>query len=202
MTKEFILNELAITEDVIAIFPYGSRVYGTNTETSDHDFIIVTKGSMLKSGAFRQNAISNKDRTIQGVLYSRSGFIDAINNYEIGALECLFLPKDKVILCNYPFKIQKWYEKDLVSKIIEKASASWYVASNQSKDENYEAAKKGIYHALRILYFGIQLKETTSITNYQQCNALYKQIMDDVDFDDRNYIDFRDNLISTLKNIQ
>ena len=76
---EEILKALKIEEDVLAIFPYGSRVYGTATESSDHDYIIVTKGAFLKSGGFRQNAISSSDWKIQGVLFSRSGFIDAIN---------------------------------------------------------------------------------------------------------------------------
>lgn len=196
-----ILKALKVDEEVLAIYPYGSRVYGTASETSDHDYIIVTKGAFLKSGAFKQNAISSDDRKIQGVLYSRSGFIDALNNYEIGALECLFLDPSVVVLSKWPFKLQKWDEKEMVSKIIQKASASWHIGSQQSKDGFKAIAKKGIFHALRILMFGVQLKENKKIVDYTEANELKKEfdrLPEDM-FDDRMYLSLRDELMTKLK---
>jgi hypothetical protein len=198
---EDILKALKIDEEVLAIYPYGSRVYGTASETSDHDYIIVTKGAFLKSGAFKQNAISSDDRSIQGVLYSRSGFIDALNNYEIGALECLFLDPSIVVLAKWPFKLQKWDEKEMASKIIQKASASWHIGSQQSKDGFKAIAKKGIFHALRILMFGVQLKEHKKIINFGEANELKKEfdrLPEDM-FDDRMYLSLRDELMNKLK---
>jgi hypothetical protein len=198
---EDILKALKIDEEVLAIYPYGSRVYGTASETSDHDYIIVTKGAFLKSGAFKQNAISSDDRSIQGVLYSRSGFIDALNNYEIGALECLFLDPSIVVLAKWPFKLQKWDEKEMASKIIQKASASWHIGSQQSKDGFKAIAKKGIFHALRILMFGVQLKEHKKIIKFGEANELKKEfdrLPEDM-FDDRMYLSLRDELINKLK---
>jgi hypothetical protein len=198
---EEILNELKITEEVIAIYPYGSHVYGSAKEGSDVDYIIVTKGAFLKSGAFKQNAISSEDRKIQGVLYSRSGFIDALNNYEIGAMECLFLDPSVVVLSKWPFKLQKWDEKEMVSKIIQKASASWYIGSQQSTDGFKAIAKKGIFHALRILMFGVQLKENKKIVDYAEANELKKEfdkLPEDM-FDDRMYLSLRDELMTKLK---
>jgi predicted nucleotidyltransferase len=201
LTASSILESLKVTEDVLAIFPYGSRIYGTANLDSDYDFIIVTKSAFLKNGAFKQNAISSVDRKIQGVLYSRSGFIDAINNYEIGALECLSLDPSLVILPSKFFKIQKWEEKQLVQKIIEKASASWHIASMQSKDDYKESAKKGIFHALRILMFGIQLKEHKRIVNFSEANELKEEInrLPDEMFDDRMYLKLRDELMFKLR---
>ncbi len=198
---EEILKALKVDEEVLAIFPYGSRVYGTASETSDHDYIIVTKGAFLKSGAFRQNAISSEDKKTQGVLYSRSGFIDALNNYEIGALECLFLNPSLVVLSKWPFKVQKWNEKDLITNIIRKASASWHIASEQSKAGWKDSAKKGIFHALRILMFGNQLKEHKKIIDFTEANYLWEEInkLPEDMFDDRMYIKLRDELIQKLK---
>ena len=198
---EDILKALKVDEEVLAIYPYGSRVYGTASETSDYDYIIVTKGAFLKSGAFKQNAISSEDRKIQGVLYSRSGFIDALNNYEIGALECLFLDPSVVVLSKWPFKLQKWDEKEMSSKIIQKASASWHIGSQQSKDGFKAIAKKGIFHALRILMFGVQLKENKKIVDYAEANELKKEfdkLPEDM-FDDRMYLSLRDELMTKLK---
>lgn len=196
-----IIKALKIDEDVLAIYPYGSRVYGTASETSDYDYIIVTKGAFLKSGAFRQNAISSEDKKIQGVLYSRAGFIDAINNYEIGALECLSLDPFMTVMARWPFKVQKWNEKEMVDKIIQKASASWHIASEQSKGGWKASAKKGIFHALRILMFGIQLKENQKIVNFAEANELREEInrLPEDMFDDRMYLSLRDELMSKLR---
>jgi predicted nucleotidyltransferase len=196
-----IINSLKIEEDILAIYPYGSRVYGTASETSDYDYIVVTKGAFLKSGAFKQNAISSDDRKIQAVLYSRTGFIDALNNYEMGAIECIFLDSSQVLLSKWPFRIQKWDTKEMVNKVIQKASASWHIASRQSKDGFKAIAKKGIFHSLRILMFGLQLKEYQTIYNYSEANEL-KSEMDSIPedmFDDRAYLGLRDELMQKLK---
>lgn len=201
MTPEQILKQLNIEDEVLAIFPYGSRIYGTARPTSDFDYIIVLKRAMLESGAFRQNAISNTTRSVQGVLYSRGGFIDAINNYEIGALECLSLPEEKIILKKWPFKVAKWHEKTMVKKIIEKASASRHIANMQAKSGFPERAKKGMFHALRILHFGLQLKEHQKIVDFTVCNSLYHkfQKIEPEEFDTRNYYREFDQLLDQLR---
>jgi len=200
MAPEEILKELNITDDIIAIFPYGSQVYGTANRFSDHDYIIVAK-STLASGAFRDNAVSNADYTIQGTLYSRAGFIDAINNYEMPAMECLSLEPEQVVLKKWPFKITKWVEKDMAKKVIEKASASRFIADKNAKHDHREQAKKGMFHALRILYFGLQLKEHQKIVDFGECNKLYTQMMmiDAEDFDTRNWYARFDELKNKLE---
>lgn len=198
---ENILSELKIAEEILNVYPYGSHVYGTNNEESDNDYIIVTKSGLLQSGGFKQNAISNDDRTIQGVLYSRSGFIDAINNYDIAALECLFLPENKVLQKKWNFKIQKWDEKEFVKKIIIKMSSSWFSADNNSKDGYKEIAKKGVFHSIRILMFAKQLKEKQEIYDFEACNAFREELraIKNEDFDVRDFIKMRDKLVDELK---
>ena len=183
----------------MAIFPYGSRVYGTASEFSDHDYIIVAKSSLLNSGSFKNNAVSNKDYTIQGTLYSKAGFIDAINNYDLPAMECLSLPEDSVILKKWPFKVQKWDETELVKKIIQKASASRHIADKQAKTGYRDRAKRGMYHALRILMFGKQLKENHKIIDFSESNDLYHKMMNIDDFDTRDFYQLFDELSSELK---
>lgn len=185
---EDILSELNIPEaDVLNIYPYGSKVYGTQTEDSDSDFIIVYKSAFLPNGAFRNNAISSPDRQIQAVCYSRTGFQDAINNYEIGALECIFMPEELILKKKWPFKVNKWDIKELCKKIISKASDSWHVATMQFKDGETEMAQRGVYHALRILEFGIQLKEYGKIINY----GIAKEIKDSVFNEEQEFIIYK-----------
>lgn len=199
--SKVILDELKIEGEVIGIFPYGSRVYGYDTEQSDSDYIIVMKSAMLDNGAFRNNAISNDDYTIQGVVYSRGGFIDAINNYEIGALECLFLPEDKVILKKWSFKITNWNTQAMVKSIIRKASDSRHYSNMSCKNGDRERGMRSMFHALRILKFGLQLKEHQKIVDYSESNELYKNFMsvDPEDFDSRDYFKEFDELVKELK---
>lgn len=205
-----VIKELNITEDVIAIIPYGSQVYGTALSNSDSDFIIITKGAFLKNGSFKNNAISNKDRSIQGVLYSRSGFINAIENYDISILECLSLGIDRYLYCDDFFikllvnKTFKYDKKEFVNKIIQKASSSFYLASEKNKIGYTDLAKKGVFHTLRILNFGLQYKKYGKIINFSEKNELYfqiKSIFPD-DFDVRNYTKEFNNLINELRDVE
>jgi hypothetical protein len=201
LSLEKILSELNITGEVLSVFEYGSQVYGTATGESDHDYIIVMKGAMLPSGAFRDNAVSNSDWTIQGVVYSRGGFQDAINNYEIGALECLSLDPSQIIVNKWPFKMRNFNEKEMVKKIIRKASDSRHLANMQCKGGDKERGMKGMFHALRILRFGIQLKKHQKIVDFQECNELYKefQAIEPEDFDSRDYFGVFDELLAKLR---
>jgi len=198
---EEICKELNIDyTKVLNIYMYGSKVYLTDDEFSDNDYIIVFKSSLLPSGAFRDNAISSKHRDIQGVCYSRSGFIDAINNYEIGALECIFLPEDKVVQKKMNFGITKYREDDLSKKIISKASSSWHFAQLAFKDDNIESSMKNVFHALRILDFGIQVKEHQKIIDYSTMNEYKNKIEKDENFEPYNYYKLFMELSEKIKN--
>lgn len=200
MNATEVIEKLGLNEDeIVNVYPYGSRVYGTATKLSDHDFIVVYKSAMLPNGAFRNNAISSEDRKIQAVCYSRSGFQDALNNYEIGAVECMFLPDELVLKKKWPFKFSKWDNKELSRKIISKASDSWHNAKMRLSDDDLQTSMKGLFHSLRILMFGIQLKEHGKIVDYSEANYLRDLIFDDEDFNLGKWIKFRDELMSKLR---
>jgi len=200
MIAEEICEKLNIDySKILNIYPYGSRIYCCDDEYSDSDHIIVFKQSLLPSGAFKDNAISSRDREIQGVCYSRSGFIDAINNYDITALECIFLPEGKIIQKKMNFEITKYNEKELSKKIISKASSSWHFASLAFKDDNLESSKKNVFHALRILDFGNQVKENRRIVNYSSMNDIKKDIEKHINFQPYDYYDLFMKLSDKIK---
>ena len=189
-------------EKILNIYPYGSRVYGTDTEHSDYDYIIVYKSAFLDDGSFKRNARSSYDREIQGIAYSRTGFIDAINNYDISALECLSLDDEDIVQKKWKnFKITKYVEKEMVKKIISKASASYHVAKEACKYDNIEQGMRGIYHMLRILDFGIQIKKHQKIVDFSTSIKYHGQVMsDDIEtFRVKNYIKQRDDMIQILR---
>lgn len=200
MTSEKICESLNLDlSKIYNIYPYGSKIYGTSNEYSDDDFIIVFKSALLESGSFKDNAISSEDRMIQGTCYSRGGFIDAINNYQINALECIFLPDELVIQKIFPFKLQKFNEKDFAKNIIKAASSSWYFSKMAFKDEDIERSKKNMYHSIRILDFGIQIKDEKKIYDYSKSNPIYHDIMNDDDFHPKKWNDEFINLSNLLK---
>lgn len=188
ITSKKICEELRIDEkDILNIYPYGSHIYGTNDEYSDKDFIIVYKKSLLPSGSFKDNAISSYDRKIQGTCYSRGGFLDAINNYQISALECIFLPEDKIIKKSKDFKIEKINNHYLIKNIISTASSSWHNAKMAYSDDNDTYVKKNIFHSLRILDFGLQIKENGKIIDYSSMNDMKKKIYSEKITKPKNY---------------
>lgn len=186
--------------DIFNIYPYGSRVYGTNTENSDYDFIIVYKSGLLPSGAFKDNAKSSKDRTIQGTCYSRGGFIDAINNYQLPAWEAL---SSTPVLNGFPFNNTKFDEKEMTKKVITQASNSFYQSFNNWNLRHHrgelDRIKKGIWHSIRIVKFGKQIKQHRRIVNFTDANEEFEWIMNMENFDPMITAPYRDTLIDELK---
>ena len=173
--------------EIVNVYPYGSRVYGTADEFSDHDYVLVYKRGLLPSGAFKDNAKSSTDRKIQGTCYSRGGFIDAINRYDITALECVLLPKELVVQEKMKFGITKYNEREMANCLVAKASSSWHFARLAYDDGNTESCIKNTWHAIRILDFGIQIKLTGTI-NYSSTNELRKEMFSNYStFDPRDY---------------
>lgn len=193
--KELNLNEV----DIVNIYPYGSRVYGNHVEDADYDYVIVFKSAFLDNGAFKNNAISSADRKIQGSVFSRSGFQDAINRYDMSALECIYLEDDKILKKKWPFRAPIIDKHSFVKNVITNASNSQYRAVNRYKDGDIRMSKKGIYHSLRVLMFGIQIMEHGKIVNYGEANDLLDDIMLDDGFSPRHYIPKFDELKNRLK---
>ena len=183
---------------VVCIYPYGSRVYGSHGPDSDHDWIIVYKSSLLPSGAFRDNAISSdENKSHQAVCYSRSGFRNAIDTYDIVALECAFLSAGSPLMESMKFPIRKWVPKEMVAAVITKASASWHLAKMHSDDD--ERTKKNAYHALRVLKFGEQMAEFGRIIDFSATNQLRQEIGGDETFFRDKYLSMFNDSLSRMR---
>lgn len=201
-TAEQVLAELNIpTEDVICVYPYGSRIYGHFSEKSDYDWVVVYKSAFLPNGAFRNNAISSPDRLHQAISYSRTGYLNAIDTYDITALECAFLPESLALMEKMRMRVRKWVPKEMVAAIITKASASWHQANECYQKLYGERSKKNAYHSLRILGFGLQMKEHQKIVDYSEYNWLRDEI-EAIPADDFNpgvYLATRDQMMTKLR---
>jgi predicted nucleotidyltransferase len=114
-------------DDILNIYVFGSRLYGTANQDSDYDLIVVvsdesfeTQVSRIQEVTTSVNADKRKTGFIQGdcngckvdaTLYSKSYFVQKMNMYNIYELSALWSPA--------PFKLQEqfdplleWKQKD------------------------------------------------------------------------------------------
>lgn len=174
--KDLIIKTFGLSEpDVLSIFPYGSYVYGTNSQLSDYDFIIVCKNDTVK------NDFSLERDGMNVHVYEEDVFIKQLADHKVSALECYYLPeKWKHLTYNkkYPFKLDL---KILRSSFSEKASHAWVKSKKKfevEKDRNVYIAKKSLFHSLRIIDFGIQIAKYGKINDYTVANRYWIEIKD------------------------
>lgn len=160
-------------DNTLNIYRYGSRVYGTASDNSDHDFIVVQYGN---EGSKQEI----KTEIFNMTVYDEVAFQKDIDDHEISALECLFLPRELIALENRRFSFELNIEK-LRHSISSKSSNSWVKAKKKfvvEQDFNPYIAKKSLFHSLRILMFGTQLAEHGKIIDYSEANYFWEEIKD------------------------
>lgn len=170
MTYKDLLARIKMDDkDILNVYQYGSRVYGTDRPGSDWDFIIVVS---------RKEREEYSDNLVNIFFYTPIEFNKKLNDHEITAIECFFLPehciwKEKL---KFSFEVNKSKLRESLSA---KADNSWVKCKKKltvEADYDLEVGKKSLFHAMRIITFGIQLANDGKITNYQACNQLFKEV--------------------------
>lgn len=168
-----ILHELKLNKDVVInVYVYGSKVYGCHP-SGDLDLIIVVSSKYKE----RYNQILSKN--VDATIYREDFFKELINKHNISALECLFLPEDKILLKNKDFYFSLNLNS-LRNSISQTASNSFVKTKKKltvEKDYNTYIAKKSLFHSLRILMFGIQIAKFGFIKDYTEANYLWDKIV-------------------------
>lgn len=160
------LNE----NDLVAVYCYGSRVYGNYNAHSDYDFIVVTKNKPNEQ--FSDNLININ-------FYTPEEHQARLDAHEISALECLFLAPEYIWVEKQKFKFNLDLSK-LRHSLSAKSSNSWVKAKKKltvEKDYDLNIGRKSLFHAMRIIEFGIQIGIHRRIWSYDYCNELYNEIM-------------------------
>lgn len=163
-------------ENVISVFLYGSRVYGNYTEKSDSDFIVVVKN--------RDNE-QFSDNRININFYTQESHQQRLDEHEISALETYFLNEWDVLRAGpkYNFKLDLAKLRHSLSK---KSSNSWVKCKKKltvPEDYDLDIGRKSMFHAFRIIDFGIQIAKTGRIEHYGSCNELFKEIFSHYDWE-------------------
>lgn len=164
-------QEIINNPDFLALFDYGSIVYGTAGEQSDHDLIAVVKDTAPEMNLSKEK--------LDVSIYTQTQFNDLVLQHEISALECLFLDKKHIHKneLNIEFNLDKVALRNAISS---KSSNSWVKAKKKfivEEDFSPYIGKKSAWHAVRMLDFGTQIAKNGKIENYSSMNMLLKEIL-------------------------
>lgn len=134
--------------------PYGSRVYGTNDEKSDYDYIIITEN--------RTEQVLTPNESINYI--SKSDFQKQLIKHEISALEGYFWMEQNNIFHPFQFELNK---QQLRKSLSAKASNSFVKFKKKISLENEDnyIGLKSLFHSIRIPTFGVDIVE--GLVNFQ-----------------------------------
>lgn len=195
-----IINDLLKCEDLICMYEFGSTVYKSNDFYSDIDFIIVIDDiSIFKSiitddmvyhvmGKYNCHDKSDPSqieiqhqyeyKNLSFNIYPESVWERKCKNLSIDALECAFLDK------NFIYKEDKKYldtnnidKIQLRRSISATVSNSWVKAKKKFIDGEEKIGYKSLFHALRILMYGIQIYKFGKINNYEEPTLKYYSLI-------------------------
>jgi len=157
-----------LSDQAVLLFPYGSRVYGTATEKSDHDYLaVILEKSKIETGEEYRHGDTNIH------IYTQSDWQHQLNEHKIHTLEAYFLP-DGICCQNFRFKLNL---KKLRNALSEKASKSFVKAKKKiDKEKEFYVGWKSLFHSIRILNFGVQIAETGKI-DYAAANHYWFDIL-------------------------
>jgi len=159
-------------KNILNIYKHGSIVYNCKNINSDNDYVVVVNN---ESEYPEQLKINNNDYSF----YKESEFKELIKKHEITALECLFLDPKFIIKETIKFDFELDLQQ-LRESISQKSSNSFVKAKKKlivEKDYDPYVGKKSLFHSLRIILFGTQIAIYGKITNYEEANIYYNDIV-------------------------
>jgi len=147
---------------ILNVYLRGSHVYGTNDDESDIDYLFVVDYHKEKESQF-----AGQHSTM---IHPAGYFQELIEQHRPSALECVFLP-DELKIENKKFNFNLDLAK-LRRSFSAKASNSWVKAKKKiDVHGEHRKGRKSLFHALRILLFGIQIAEHGKIIDYSHANC-------------------------------
>jgi hypothetical protein len=168
----------------------GSRVYGTATETSDYDYVVVLADRAQKRDLLFGPAINI-------AVHGAATFEEALAEQSVFAYEALFAPSEHTLVAAAtPFK-WKLELRQLAASALARSDADFDKAKKRMADEP-GPSKKRLFHALRVPMFALELALTGKLTRFDVANDHHLEIVTNpsVDFSDyeRLYGPLRDQL--------
>jgi predicted nucleotidyltransferase len=167
---EYFMATYGLHPSDVILLPYGSRVYGTNKEDSDYDYIAI-----IPSNRFADTGTEYRKNDVNIHMYNRHDFQDQLNRHKIHTLEAAYLP-DSPVLKEFKFSLDL---TKLRHELSQKSSHSFVKAKKKIEVErDYYIGWKSLFHSLRILDFGIQIATHGKIKDYGSANHFWTDIRD------------------------
>lgn len=195
-----IINDLLKCEDLICMYEFGSTVYKSNDFYSDIDFIIVMSNPSIIKNIITDDTIfyviskynchdksdynqvdaqyQYEFKNLSFNIYPESVWERKCKNLSIDALECAFLDD------NFIYKEAKKYidinnidKIQLRKSISATVSNSWVKAKKKFIDGEERIGYKSLFHALRILTYGIQIYKYGKINDYEEATIKYYNLI-------------------------
>jgi len=157
-------------ENVINVYPFGSKVYKTDNYKSDYDYILVSNKDFNKEDR-------RKFSNINVNIYSENYFLEQLKRHRMSTLECFFLPKDLLLKETKQYNNFKINSVALQKYALEKSNEDWTRALKLSIIKEESLFVKAIFHSLRTLDFAKQIIESGQIINYQSCNDYWEDLL-------------------------
>jgi predicted nucleotidyltransferase len=146
-------------------YVFGSRVYGTSSDNSDWDIILIANTSSYEV------EVKSVDLNIHiitpdiALKYSKDNHIKAI--------ECILAPEWAILK---KFEFEFIYKEDSFRhNISHTVSNSWVKAKKKLDQGDYYLGIKSLFHSLRIANFGIQYATSGEI-QFDKCNWIWQEI--------------------------
>ena len=171
---EYILkSEYQLSTTIIGLIPFGSITYGTITETSDRDMVVIVDHP---TDLYIQYETNELDLHIM----SLDTFRTRLYSHDILALEVYYNTSPIIALEHIDFVVDKVKLRHTISAVV---SNSWVKAKKKvmlSNEDNW-LGYKSLFHSIRILDFGIQLASEGKISDYKRHQPTWDKIMSMVD---------------------
>lgn len=155
------------------IYLFGSQVYGTATEKSDYDYVVVANAS-VRSVEYNFRYLNNE---LNIHIWTPDYFMERLQWNDPKVIECLLYSLKNPILekIDYKPKINKAKYRHAVSHI---SSNSWVKAKKKIYQGDIYIGQKSLYHSLRIPMYAIQVMKYKDIIDWECANKYWEEIKD------------------------
>lgn len=185
----------------VSVFAHGSKVYGTDGPYSDRDHEVIVNDGWDGEEQLEAGAVTG---VRQYTLIPVSRWLAEAKECSVLFCECAFLSPEMSVM---PLIPEGWSpDAESVRRQFSRTSSNSWVKAKKKlvvpRSIDPYVAKKSLWHSLRILMFGIQIIEQGGITDFQEANPLYWEIMgmpDDWDSLDAGFRGLRNELRSRFR---
>jgi len=153
-------NAVRIQEkDILGIYVYGSRLWGTDNENSDLDYaIILDNKSSVWNWYYEDQYFQKESEDIDLHIMSVDYYENLVRNCDEFGLS-IYFQKYPLIKYNSDIEVKDLSLQNLRKQFSSKANNSYVKAKKKLQDGEVKIAYKSLYHSIRILDFGRKIAE-------------------------------------------